>query len=617
MGRTACKLAVPALLVALAGRSAAEPETDPLADYRLEEALVAMDQGDFQRALDLSLRVVMQDPKDARAHREAGRAAHALGQLQVAVDELERALALGAGEPDPEAHYLAGEAYYVLGRTRDAVRHHDQALREIAPDTTSWMELLWLARIHARRHQLDAADAIYRGLLAREPDSVEVQIARIEAFTLSKRWADAERLLLDFIANHADHARAAEMLAWVLEAQDRLDEERAVRAGLADDPTRVGPQPLLDHARALERSGLYRAAIARYREALADDDLDSHPAAELDARAALSRLTHRMSPEVSVAAGTFSDPSGSLYRVRSGAAVPAADQLSLSLVASLDWAAAGSAPGASPAGGVRIGTLDASATAGEGRLVASSLTLSGSWFSFDDAESHGRIGTAFDLRVGEGKRIQLRASGDLNMPWRETASTMREGGRETGATAMAYGLPFGDRVILGAGARLRWLALDPIMEVDATGSQAMLIAGADWVAWAPSYRVTRGQFLDEDLRWGTSVLADSLTLSYRHYEAFTEDDFAGRLVLAERGTIDEVSTVARNTWPDGWFGFEVRGGAGLDRARDTRLWRAGGSLLLTPLERVRGALSYDYAEESATGFAGVRHTALGSIHVDL
>ncbi|HEU5058315.1 MAG TPA: tetratricopeptide repeat protein, partial [Kofleriaceae bacterium] len=108
VGRTACKVAVPALILALAGPSAAEPETDPMADFRLEEALVAMDRGDFQRALDLALRVVMQDPADARAHREAGRAAHALGLLQIAVDQLERGLALAPGEPDPEAHYLAG-----------------------------------------------------------------------------------------------------------------------------------------------------------------------------------------------------------------------------------------------------------------------------------------------------------------------------------------------------------------------------------------------------------------------------------------------------------------------------------------------------------------------------
>jgi tetratricopeptide (TPR) repeat protein len=328
----ACKVAVPALLLALAGRSAAEPEaeTDPMADFRLEEALLAMDRGEFQRALDLSLRVVMQDPGDARAHREAGRAAHALGQLQVAIDHLELGLAMSPGEPDPEAHYLAGEAYYVLGRTREAVRHQDQARREIAPDTTSWMELLWLARIHARRGELGAADAIYRGLLARDSSSLEVQIARIEAYTLARRWADAERLLLDFIANHADHARAAEMLAWVLEAQNRIDEERAVRAGLADDPARQGPQRLVDHARALERSGSYREAIARYQEALADDEVGSQPAVELDARAALSRLTRRVSPEVSASAATFRDPSGELYRLRAGAAIPAVDQLSTS-----------------------------------------------------------------------------------------------------------------------------------------------------------------------------------------------------------------------------------------------------------------------------------------------
>jgi tetratricopeptide (TPR) repeat protein len=71
---------------------AVEPPSDAMADFRLEEAILAMGRGEFERALDLSLLVVMQDPKDARAHREAGRAAHALGRFQIAIDHLERAL---------------------------------------------------------------------------------------------------------------------------------------------------------------------------------------------------------------------------------------------------------------------------------------------------------------------------------------------------------------------------------------------------------------------------------------------------------------------------------------------------------------------------------------------
>ena|SRR5688572_95177 len=202
------------------------------------------------------------------------------------------------------------------------------------------------------------------------------------------------------------------------------------------------------------------------------------------------------------------------------------------------------------------------------------------------------------------------------MPWRETASTVREGGRETGVTSMAYVLPFGPRFILDGGVRIRSLSLDPMLDTKATGTQKMIIGGADYVLWAPSTRGVRGQFLDEDLRWGTSYLADSLTLSYRHYEAFIDDEFGSRLDLADRGTIDDVSAIARNTWPDGTFAFEVRAGGGYDWARDTRLWRTGGSLLVTPLDRLRGSVSYDYANESTSGFVGSRHTAWGSLHLD-
>jgi tetratricopeptide (TPR) repeat protein len=594
-----------------------DPPPDGMADLRLEEALLAMDRGEFQQALDLAMLAIMQNKNDPRAHREAGRAAHALGRFQIAIDHLEEAIRLEADQPDPEARYLLGEAYYAAGRRQDAIRHHDEVRREIAADTTNWMELLWLARIHARRKELAAADRIYLGLLKREPTSEEVQVARIEAYTLSERWADAERMLREFMAGHPDFARGPEMLAWILEAQDKTGEESTLRARLAGDPTRAETRLLVDHARALERSGQYRAAMVRYEEALERSERIGGTVDEGEVRAAVTRLKYRLTPETAAAGGTFIDPSGTFYRGRAGVAIPATDVVTLSLVASMERAARGAVPGAMETPGASVGSLDASVIAGEGNLVAGSITVSGSYFTFDDDRSSARVGSGFDLRVGQGRRLQLHTVGALDMPWRETASTVREGGRETGITSVAYALPFGPRLIFDAGVRVRSLVLDPMLDVEATGTQKMVLGGVDWVVWAPSTRATRGQFLDDDLRWGSSWLADSLVLSYRHYEAFIQDDFGGRLDLAERGTIDDVSAIARNTWPDGTFALEARAGGGYDWARDTRLWRTGGGLVLTPFDRVRGSLSYEYANEATSGFVGSRHTAWASLHLDL
>lgn len=590
--------------------------TDPMADFRLEEALSSMAQGDFERGLDLAMLVIMSNPKDARAHREAGRAAHALGRYQIAIDHLERAVELQGEQPDPEARYLLGEAYYAAGRKTEAVRAHDAMRREINPQTTNWMELLWLARLHARRKELKEADQIYLGLLAREPDSEEVQIARIEAYTLSQKWAGAEKLLREFIPGHPYNKRAPEMLAWVLEAQQKVGEESTIRSRLAGDPSRAETRLLVDHARALERSGQYHAAIARYQEALTRAEKFGGDVDEVEVRTAVSRLHYRLTTESAVGGGYYSDPSGSIRQGRAGVAVPAADQITLALVGIFDHVPGGAAPGAAPTGTTDLATVDTSLVAGEGKLVAASVTMSTSYFAFEDKESSARLGAGFDLRVGQGHALQLQAVGNLHTPWREAASTLREGGNETGVTAMAYALPFGPRLILSGGARERMMALDPVMDVEAKGTQTTLVGGADWLVWAPSNQVVRGQFLDQDMRWSTSYLANSLTMSYRHYEAFTQDDFAGRLDIADRGTVDEVSGVARNTWPDGTFGFEARAGGGYDWARGTRLWRTGGSFLLTPFERLRGALSYDYAKESTSGFAGSRHTAWASLHLD-
>ncbi len=603
-------------MLALAPQADVAAGTDPLAEMRLDEAVRAMAEGDFQRGLDLCLLVVMADHQHARGHREAGRAAHALGKIQIAVDHLEKSLELHAMEPDPEVHYLLGEAYYASGRAADGRREHDEVRRIVKPNTQERLELLWLARIHARRGELREADKIYLALLEQDKASVEVKVARAEAYTLSGRWAEAEKQVRELVAGHPEYARGEEILAWVLEARGKSKEEAELRSKMAGE--RKEPHLILAHARALERGGEYRLAITRYEEALtrADMNMTDQEIDEVEVRNAVTRLRYRLSTEAAAGGGLYTDPSGSLQRVSAGVAVPVHDQATLALVGSMDWAAGGAVPGAMATGDVRVGTLDTSIMAGQGGTVSGAFTLSGSYFSFEDQPATARLGAGVDGRIGEGKPVQLQTQLTFNMPWRETASTMREGGRETGATAVAYALPFGPRLIFDAGVRARQMMLEPIMDAESKGSQITAVGGVDWVLWAPSTHATRGQFLDDRLLWPTSYLNDSLTLSYRHYEAFTDDEFGARLDLAPRATIDELSAVARNGRPDGLFGIEGRAGAGYDWARDTMLWRTGASLMVTPVEAFRAALTYDYAQESAAGFVGDRHTAWASLHAD-
>jgi hypothetical protein len=319
---------------------------------------------------------------------------------------------------------------------------------------------------------------------------------------------------------------------------------------------------------------------------------------------------------VAALGGVASDPSGSVRTAGAGVAVPVADYATLAIRASMDQAD-GVMPGGGEVPRVRIGTVDASIASGEGRLVSAALTASGSYTDQGaGSDADARLGGGFDLRVGQGRKLQLQSSGDLDMPWREAASTIREGGRETGVTAHLYALPLGPNLIFDVGTRLRSMELAPQMDVEATGSQKMVFGGADWVAWSRPAQFARGQILDENLRW-TAYMADSLTIGYRRFEAFTRDDFGGRLVLADRDSIDQVSAIARKMVAEGSIGAEARTTAGIDWARDIRLWSAGFSLLITPIERARASITYDYAKESTAGFVGVRHTAWASIHVDL
>jgi hypothetical protein len=407
--------------------------------------------------------------------------------------------------------------------------------------------------------------------------------------------------------------RARELLAWVLEASGRLTEERALRAELLEEAEPDDFHRTLAYGRALERAGDYRGALARYRQAYRVD-----PEGSIDLRGSIDRMRYRLSPEAVVGALIYSDPSGSSHELHTGLALPLSADLALSVSGSFGRATGGNNLGQTTAGG----TLTAALALGYGHDLTSILRVSGNYRELVTEEAMPdeqalSVGASVEARVATGRPIQAHLRADLHMPWREAANTIREGGAYDGITAHLYALPFGHSFVLDVGTRARSMTLHPLMDQpEPRGSQVVLFAGADWVAWVDPSSVARGQILDEDLAWPT-YLADSLTFSYRHYEGFTDDEFGERLVLAERDRIDELSTTARKAIADGILGAELRGGVGHDWARDKRMWRAGGALLVSPTPASRINITYDVANESTSGFVGRRHAGWFTLHVDL
>lgn len=582
-----------------------------LDELRHAEAQAAMAEGDFYRARQLYLTILIGDPNDATAAREAGRASHALGDFAAAVSELSRAHELSQKAADAELHYLLGEALYAVGRNDEARRIHDLAVGEISPTPTERMQRLWLARIHARRGELPAADALYAAILREQPRDEEALVARIEAHTLCKAWPRAEELTRQFLYARPDHQRGREILAWILEVRGSIDEETILRGDLAEAAAPVDRERTIAHGRSLERARNFHGALVRYRQALALGT-SSDPAL----KAAIERLENQLSLETAVGGAYRTDPSGSSTEVRVGVAVPISGENAVSLTASYDLASASTVATDANSATVTTGLL-----LGHGREVTSALMVSGNYHRMTmagEAVDFAHVGAAAEVRIGTGSRFQLHARADLNMPWREAANTIREGGRYDGLTAHAYALPLGPRLVIDAGVQARRMELEdlmPTMQMDANGRQYLFFGGLDYVLQVDPTHVARGQILDEEMLWPT-YLADSVVLHYRHYEGFTRDDFGERLVLSERNTIDEVGGTVRRTFGR-VLGAELRAGTGYDFARELTMWRAGGALLASPSANTRFTFSYDIANESTDAFVGRRHTGWITFHADL
>src|SRR4051812_40357271 len=113
-------------------------------DALCKDAGEALSRGEFARARSLYEEVSRLDRADARAVREAGRAALAQGDLVYAVDALTRADVLAGHAPDPELHYLCGEALYALGRRDEGRREHVLVERDLGGAPATRQAQLWL-----------------------------------------------------------------------------------------------------------------------------------------------------------------------------------------------------------------------------------------------------------------------------------------------------------------------------------------------------------------------------------------------------------------------------------------------------------------------------------------
>jgi Flp pilus assembly protein TadD len=584
------------------------------------DAAVELGKGKWVEARALYDQLLVLAPHDAAAQRDAGRAGLAAGDFDYAVRVLEQAHHFVGHHQDPELHYLRGEALYALGRVDEARDEHRIAELEIGTGPLARMPKLWLARIHARRGEIQRADVLYESLWppATLPPDAEVALNHADAHLLVQDWTGAERLLRRFLQRSPDNLRARHMLAWALESTGDLPAEVSVRARLAvDDPSFDAQR---DYGRALERAGDYRDALRSYQAAA---DRASGPDATLTA--ARDRMRYRLTPEVAGDVGFRSDPTTTAEHLQVGAALPFASRHLLSMVFSHDLA-----QGGWPVADTAVTTVAASlvlVAPWGGRLMVGGSTWEVNRVPVSNGmplqETPGlRFGGVGEVDTPVGSALRLDVRGELENQWTEAPITIRENGAATGLTGhvFVFPVPSSRRVIIDAGTQARRLTLAPGASGAARpeASQLLSWAGVDFVAWQDPVHTLRGQILDENLVRQTEV-AESVTFSLRHYELFGRSDpeFDRRLALLPRSSIDSMSLVIRNALGGGLFGIEVRGGLGYERTHRDVLSQGGLTFSLAASAASRVTASYDIAQETITGLTGRRHSGWVAYHVDL
>lgn len=434
-----------------------------------------------------------------------------------------------------------------------------------------------------------------QGEPARADQSQEIRLDRASAYASAQDWEGAERLLRAFLADHPNHVRGRELLAWVLEGLGLVDEELRVRAGLAEEDGPGHGERVVGYARALERTGDHAHALERYEQAHALGIPGLAPDIE--------RMALRVSPELATGFVLGADPTGGIARWHAGASVPLGARLRIAMTGSHTRGITG--------GGFERSTIGAHAVmSGRTRELALGVM-------FHDGVGTGlRTGANASVRARYAPGLEVHAAGEVGMPWLDAAVTARQGGEVDSLGVNVYATALGD-LIVGAGVRTRRLSLMPPGGTRArTAHDVLGVVGLDMVMWRSPTRVARGEVLDAGLVW-PSPLAAAFVISYRHYEAAAQDRLGPDLRLPTRSSVDEISTVLRQVFDHGAVAVEFRGGAGVDRIRDILMWRVGANVAVSTTDGSRLLVAFDTTSEDAIDFIGRRHAGTVTFHVDL
>ena len=207
---------------------------------------------------------------NADSHYNQGRVHRAAGQLQLAAESFQRALAI---DPSFTAAALGlGQTYYESGRSSEALHYLEQAL-QAEPNNAD--TLCYCGQALADTGQTDLALVFLRKAIEAAPDTLSYTLAAIgvlQGIEFSAHDAWYEQFLVDCLDNprlaHAAVTNVATSLLWIKPAlRDALAANSLDSSHLA----RLGQEPLLLRllSKTMGRSWAFEVFFTKLRQTLA------------------------------------------------------------------------------------------------------------------------------------------------------------------------------------------------------------------------------------------------------------------------------------------------------------------------------------------------------------
>lgn len=199
-------------------------------------ANVALEEGDFVRAIDLSSRAIALAPRFAEAHVNLGTAYVLHGQPANGAKHIETGLELAPGLY--KAHNQLGVAYDRLGRSDDAI---EQFQKSIAIKRDYAMAHFNLGVVYAWSGRVKLSEEALRTAVKLDPRNIHIQLYLAGVHAIQKQFKEAITVAKKVVKENPENEYANLVLCTIyLLADDRsaalemYQAQKVINTGLAD-----------------------------------------------------------------------------------------------------------------------------------------------------------------------------------------------------------------------------------------------------------------------------------------------------------------------------------------------------------------------------------------------